>query len=330
MPDFLPRAKYPEEWRYQFINNINYYAGAHSIKAGIDINYVRENIINLFQGGGVYAYPAALNAIAQDCPIGATGCTPTLTGANADLRHYTTYTQAFDLRGAGFNGDVFFTTTDYNFFVQDTWQLSTQLTANFGLSLRVSAAAAAGPGLGQGRGVHRQPAVSADDELQQGQEQLGPARRHHLRHQRPAQDGRARRVGHLLRPHQQQRHLELAHQQRGDVRDLLVHADVGGRAAVPQHVFSAPPTGTGSVPQIQYLVARSRAAADRHGRGHPRAPARLGHHGVGLLPLQQGQPSADVRRQEPAAADCDGRPHRRRRRAAARSRSSAERVRTAA
>ena len=41
--------------------------------------------------------------------------------------------QAFDLRGAGFNGDVFFTTTDYNFFVQDTWQLSPQFTANFGL-----------------------------------------------------------------------------------------------------------------------------------------------------------------------------------------------------
>ena len=96
-----------------------------------------------------------------------------------------------------------------------------QFTANFGLALRVSAVAAARRGLGERRGVHRQPALPADDQLQQGQEQLGPARRDHLRHQRPAPDGRARRVGHLLRPHQQQRHLELAHEQRGDVRDLL-------------------------------------------------------------------------------------------------------------
>ena len=131
MPDFLPRPKYPEEWRYQFIDNINWYTGNHSLKAGMDINYVRENIVNLFQGGGVYAYPADLNAIAQDCPVDATGCTPTLTGAASDRRHYTTFTQAFDLRG--FNGDVFFTTTDYNFFVQDTWQLNKQMTVNLGL-----------------------------------------------------------------------------------------------------------------------------------------------------------------------------------------------------
>jgi hypothetical protein len=133
MPDFLPRPKYPEEWRYQFIDNINWYAGNHSLKAGMDINYVRENIVNLFQGGGVYAYPADLNAIAQDCPVDAAGCTPTLTGANSDRRHYTTFTQAFDLRGTGFNGDVFFTTTDYNFFVQDTWALNRQMTVNLGL-----------------------------------------------------------------------------------------------------------------------------------------------------------------------------------------------------
>ena len=82
MPDFLPRPKYPEEWRYQVVNSLNYYAGSHSIKTGIDINYVRENVINLFNGGGVYAY-GSLQNIAQDCPKGASGCTPTLTGATS-------------------------------------------------------------------------------------------------------------------------------------------------------------------------------------------------------------------------------------------------------
>jgi hypothetical protein len=128
MPDFLPRPKYPDERRYQFIDNISYYMGSHSFKAGFDINYVRENVINLFQGGGVYSY-TSLNSIAQDCPAGATGCTP-VSDANT-RRHYSNYIQTFDLRGL--RGDVFFTTTDYNFFFQDTWTVSPQLTLNFGL-----------------------------------------------------------------------------------------------------------------------------------------------------------------------------------------------------
>jgi len=132
MPNFLPRPKYPDERRYQFVDNITWYAGAHSLKTGADINYVREDLINLFQGGGIYAYPN-LNAVALDCPIGATGCTPTIAGAATDLKHYTSYNQQFDLRGNGLNGDVFFTTTDYNWFVQDNWKLNNQLTVNLGL-----------------------------------------------------------------------------------------------------------------------------------------------------------------------------------------------------
>ena len=35
IPNFLPRPKYPDERRYQFIDNVTYYAGAHSIKSGV-------------------------------------------------------------------------------------------------------------------------------------------------------------------------------------------------------------------------------------------------------------------------------------------------------
>lgn len=132
MPNFLPRPKYPDERRYEVIDNISHYIGAHALKAGIDINYVQENLINLFQGGGVYAY-TSLNNIASDCPFLATGCTPLTTGAATDLRHYSTFTQAFDLRGGSFQGDVYFPTTDYDWFVQDTWRFNTRLTFNLGL-----------------------------------------------------------------------------------------------------------------------------------------------------------------------------------------------------
>lgn len=132
IPNFLPRPKYPDERRYQFVDNVTWYAGAHSVKSGFDINYVHEDLINLFQGAGIYAYPN-INAIASDCPIGATGCTPLITGATSDLRHYTSYNQAFDLRGAGFAGDVSFPTTDYNVFVQDNWRVNNQLTLNLGV-----------------------------------------------------------------------------------------------------------------------------------------------------------------------------------------------------
>ena len=42
MPNFLPRPKYPDERRYQFIDNVTWYAGAHSLKTGVDINYVQR------------------------------------------------------------------------------------------------------------------------------------------------------------------------------------------------------------------------------------------------------------------------------------------------
>jgi hypothetical protein len=132
IPNFLPRPKYPDERRYQFVDNVTWFAGAHSIKTGVDLNYVREDLINLFQGAGIYLYPN-INAIASDCPSGSTGCTPLVTGAATDSRHYTSYNQQFDLRGQGLAGDVFFTTTDYNWFAQDNWRVSNELTVNLGV-----------------------------------------------------------------------------------------------------------------------------------------------------------------------------------------------------
>jgi hypothetical protein len=128
MPNFLPRPAYPHEQRYQFMNAVTYYWGAHSIKAGADINFVRELQINLFNGGGVYSF-TSFSSLATDCPIGASGCTPVADAAGG--RHYSNYQQAFDLNGL--NGKLAFNTWDYNFFVQDAWRVSNELLVNLGL-----------------------------------------------------------------------------------------------------------------------------------------------------------------------------------------------------
>lgn len=129
MPNFLPRPAFPHEQRYQFMDSISWFRGGHSIKAGVDINYVRELQINLFNGGGVYSYPSFSN-IALDCPAGAAGCTRATTGATTG-KHYSNYQQAFDLQGLA--GKIAFNTWDYNAYVQDNWQVTPELVLNLGL-----------------------------------------------------------------------------------------------------------------------------------------------------------------------------------------------------
>jgi hypothetical protein len=129
MPNFLPRPAYPHEQRYEFLDSLTYYRGSHSIKFGADINYVKELLINLFNGGGTFAY-TNLSNIALDCPIGSAGCAAADSGATTG-RHYGTFTQAFDL--TGLNGKLAFNQLVQSYYVQDTWRASNELLFNLGL-----------------------------------------------------------------------------------------------------------------------------------------------------------------------------------------------------
>jgi outer membrane receptor protein involved in Fe transport len=128
MANFLPRPKYPHEQRYQILDSLSYFRGRHTLKAGLDINYVREELQNLFRGGGDYSY-SNLSAIANDCPRLAAGCVPV---ADANMgRHYNNYQQAFDLNGLA--GALFFPSWTYAFYAQDTWRASDSLVLNVGV-----------------------------------------------------------------------------------------------------------------------------------------------------------------------------------------------------
>ncbi|MBZ5554727.1 MAG: TonB-dependent receptor [Acidobacteriia bacterium] len=134
MPNYLPRAAYPNEKRFQFADNYSFIHGNHSFKAGADINYVRELQINLYNGGGTYSY-TSLNNLASDCPAQASGCVPVSSGATTG-KHYSNFQQAFDLTGQ--NGLLFFPTTDWNLYLQDNYRFRPSFTLYFGIRYEYS------------------------------------------------------------------------------------------------------------------------------------------------------------------------------------------------
>jgi len=134
MPNFLPRLAFPNEKRWQFMDNLSWVRGRHSFKAGVDINYVQEKIINLFQGGGVYSYPNA-ERFAADFARNYTGVTGCGTARDGFLRCYSSYNQATDpITGMGAGN---FSTTDWNFYFQDNIKLTSRLFLAVGVRYEV-------------------------------------------------------------------------------------------------------------------------------------------------------------------------------------------------
>jgi outer membrane receptor protein involved in Fe transport len=106
--NFSPRET--TEKKYQFIDNVSYIAGKHSLKGGVDFNI--ERIKNFFPGffGGGYTY-ASYENFTKNIVAG--------------------YTQAFagdGTSGATTNPDF----NEYGFFLQDDWRAARGLTLNFG------------------------------------------------------------------------------------------------------------------------------------------------------------------------------------------------------
>jgi hypothetical protein len=112
-PNFLERRAYPDEKRWQFADTVTYSMGNHTLKFGGDFNRVNDLLDNLFQEGGAYSYSNIVDFISDFAiPSG---------------RRYSSFNQ-------GFGPSAFrFSTSDYNFFVQDDFRVSPKLTVNLGL-----------------------------------------------------------------------------------------------------------------------------------------------------------------------------------------------------
>ncbi len=135
MPDFLPRGAYPDERRWQVAQNFSWLRGRHSFKFGYDVNWVKDKITNLFQGGGVYTY-SSLDLLALDCanlalPLPNCVSTPTTGAQGITGKHYTGFNQQFDTLGSG--GAVSFSNQDYAVYFEDSFKPRPNLTLNLGL-----------------------------------------------------------------------------------------------------------------------------------------------------------------------------------------------------
>ena len=136
MPNALPRAGEPDEHRLQFTDVFSTTKGHHTLKFGGDINLVHEVMINLYQGGGVYAYADSNNAAAfadwiQDAFQGQTGDTDPYAGYR-----YNTFVQTIDVVNpvsSGRSGADDFWMKMFDGFAEDSWKLTPTFSLTAGV-----------------------------------------------------------------------------------------------------------------------------------------------------------------------------------------------------
>ena len=130
----LPRGKFPDEHRWQATEIYSLVKGQNTIKAGFDLNFVHEQIANLFGGDGSFSYNNGTPEynfanFAQD----ALGVNPTATtGSTArSVRHYNLFSQTVDqLTGVGADD---FWNQNIDGFVEDQWKTTSRLLLSAGV-----------------------------------------------------------------------------------------------------------------------------------------------------------------------------------------------------
>src|SRR5215213_1255714 len=148
MPEFLERASFPDERRWQFADTVTMTSGNHTFKFGGDVNFVKDIINNLRFAGGEFNYTGATTGIAdfivdyvnfqtngaiRALPQGVAGSATALNGlcVSSSRRVGKCYAGNFN-QGFGVLG-LTMKTTDLNYFVQDDWRVTPRFTLNLGL-----------------------------------------------------------------------------------------------------------------------------------------------------------------------------------------------------
>src|SRR5688572_10233341 len=143
MPEFLERAAFPDERRWQFADTVTMSTGNHTFKFGGDINFVKDIINNLRFLGGEFSYTGANGLpdfIIDYTNFQTNGAIRTLSNTpngNLGLCLGSTrragkcfsgsFTQGFGVLGLTMK------TTDFNYFLQDDWRVTPRFTLNLGL-----------------------------------------------------------------------------------------------------------------------------------------------------------------------------------------------------
>ncbi len=148
MPEFLERASFPDERRWQFADTVTMTQGNHTVKFGGDINFVKDIINNLRFLGGEFNYTGATTGLSDfivdyvnwqtNGAIRGLANVNNLQGRCVSAQSPNVFRMAGKCYAGNFNqgfGVLGLTmkTTDLNYFIQDDWRVTPRFTLNLGL-----------------------------------------------------------------------------------------------------------------------------------------------------------------------------------------------------
>jgi hypothetical protein len=120
----LPRGAFPDEHRIQVTDIYSYELGKHSIKVGFDLNFIHEQLQNLFQGDGSFTYGTGTGEYNYANWI------QDVYQVNGG-RHYNGFTQVRDnITGTGADD---FWNQDVDGFLEDSWKIAPKLLLSAGI-----------------------------------------------------------------------------------------------------------------------------------------------------------------------------------------------------